>query len=233
LSTEESDPLASPPEVDVVVVEDRTRGARCDEGFLRVRRLVLQNHYPDGTKSTAYPYDLVERDATDAVAIVLWTRGEAGVSICLRTALRPPMTFRHTYALPISEGPGGGVLWEVPAGLVEADEPGEAGLAACAARETLEEVGLTLSPEAFETLGPAASLSPGVIGERIHFLVAEVDPSARGTPTEDGSPVEERAEICFLPIDAALAAARSGRIGDLKTEVGIRRLAEYLAERAG
>jgi ADP-ribose pyrophosphatase len=233
LSTEHPEKLAEPPKIDVVVVEDNTAEGRCDQGFLRLRRLVLENRYPDGTKSATYPYDLVERDAIDAVAIVLYAIDGGEVRICLRTALRPPMTFRPTYALPIPEPSGAGVLWEIPAGLVEAGEHGEEGLAACAARETLEEVGLRIGPEAFRPLGPPAGLSPGVIGEKIHFLVAEVDPDARGVPTEDGSPVEERAEVRFLPLDDALRAARSGEIGDLKTEVGIRRLAERVAGHLG
>jgi len=118
------------------------------------------------------------------------------------------------------------VQWEVPAGLVEPDERGEEGLRACAARETLEEVGLAVAPSAFEALGPPVALSPGVIGEKIYFLVADVDPSQRGTPTEDGSPVEADARVRFVPLDDALAATRSGVVADVKTEVALRRLAE-------
>ncbi|MBW2464266.1 MAG: NUDIX domain-containing protein [Deltaproteobacteria bacterium] len=224
-----SDSLPPPPRIDVAVLDDRTAGARCDTGFLRVRRLLLENRYDDGTKSAPYAYDLVERDAIDAVAIVLFAGRGPDARICLRSALRPPMTFRHSYALPLPEEPGGGVLWEIPAGLVEAGEHGEAGLAACAARETLEEVGLDLPPSAFTTLGTSAGLSPGVIGEKIHFLVAEVDPTKCGRPTEDGSPVEERAEIHFVRLPDAMAALDDGLIGDLKTEVGIRRLRDHLA----
>lgn len=220
--------LSDPPRIDVAVLEDRTAGSRCEEGFLRIRRLLLENNYDDGTKSAPYAYDLVERDATDAVAIVLFAGRGRTARICLRSALRPPMTFRHSYALPLPEEPGGGVLWEIPAGLVEADEHGEAGLAECAARETLEEVGLELSPAAFSPLGGPAGLSPGVIGEKIHFLVAEVDPAECGRPTEDGSPVEERAEVHFVSLPDAMTALRQGLIGDLKTEVGIRRLQDHL-----
>ncbi len=125
------------------------------------------------------------------------------------------------------------MLWEIPAGLVEPDEHGAEDLAACAARETLEEVGLEIAASSFSVLGPPAGLSPGVIGEKIHFLVAEVDADARGVPTEDGSPVEERAEVRFVPLADALRAVRSGHVGDLKTEVGIRRLADRIAERSG
>jgi len=213
------------PRVRVEVVEDRTASARCDEGFLRMRRLVLRNVHEDGHRSAEYRYDLVEREAMDAVAIVLVARDETGSRVCLRSALRPPLAFRPGYALPLPEPEPIAVLWEIPAGLVEADEHGVEGLRACAARETLEEVGLALAPDAFGPLGPAASLSPGVIGEKIHFLYAVVDPGARGVPTEDGSPVEARAEVRFVPIADALAAVRDGRIADLKTEVAVRRIA--------
>ena len=235
------DGLDGRPAVTVEVLEDRTAGARCDQGFLRVRRLLLRNRWADGTLSASYPYDVVERDALDAVAIVLVALaapepGGADSSrkeprICLRSALRPPLAFRAGYALPLPEPPDATpVLWEVPAGLVEPTERGEAGLRACAARETAEEVGLHVDPEDFEPLGPAACLSPGVLAEKLHYLVAQVDPAACGVPGEDGSPVEERAEIRFVPLSDALAACRDGRVADLKTETAIRRLAEWAAE---
>jgi ADP-ribose pyrophosphatase len=225
-TTELIDLLGERPAVDVEVIEDRTATSRCDRGFLRLRRLTLKNRYPDGAESAPYAYDLVERDALDAVAIVLFTReGE----VCLRSALRPPLAFRSSYAIPIAERTGP-VLWEVPAGLVEPDERGEDGLRRCCARETLEEVGLELGPEAFERLGPAACLSPGVLAEKLHYFAACVVPSLARTPTEDGSPVEERAEVRFIPIAEALRACRDGRIGDVKTETAIRRLDEHLRD---
>lgn len=224
-----ADLLDGRPRVEVTVVEDRSATARCDQGFLRLRRLVLQNRYDDGSASAEYNYDLVERDALDAVGIVLVAEGPSGPLVCLRSALRPPLAFRSTYALPLPE-PEGPVLWEVPAGLVEPSERGDEGLKACAARETMEEVGLALEPGAFERLGPAACLSPGVLAEKLHYFVARVDPSARTAPLEDGTPVEERAEVRFVPLEDALAACRDGRIADLKTETAIRRLAEWLPQ---
>jgi ADP-ribose pyrophosphatase len=207
------------------VVEEHTATARCDEGFLRLRRLTLRNRYPDGTASAAYRYDMVERDALDAVAIVLHADGPSGPTICLRTALRPPLAFRRPEMVPIADPAPRTALWEVPAGLVEPGERGETGLRACASRETLEEVGLHVAPERFVRLGPEATLSPGVIGEKIWYLAAEVVPAERGTPTEDGSPVEERAVVRFVPVREALAATRDGRIADVKTEVAVHRLA--------
>jgi ADP-ribose pyrophosphatase len=220
------DDITPPPAVVVEIVSDQTAGSRCDVGFLRVRRLTLRNRYADGSASAEYRYDVVERDATDAVGIVLEANGPSGPSICLRTAMRPPMALRSSMKLPLPEPVSQGSLWEIPAGLVEPDERGEAGIRACAARETLEEVGLDVSPDAFTMLGPAVALSPGVLGERVHFLHAIVDPSHAGEPSLDGSPVEERALIRFVPLARALEAIRAGLVADVKTEVAVRRLLE-------
>jgi ADP-ribose pyrophosphatase len=223
------DTLPLLPRIDVEVVADHSAELRGDAGFLRLRRVTLRNRRPDGTASRDYRYDLVERDAMDAVAIVLVARGAAGgeLRVCLRSALRPPLAFRPGYALPLAETSAAPVVWEVPAGLVEPEEHGEAGLRACAAREAHEETGLEVEASAFTTLGPAVVLSPGVLAEKVHFLVALVEPERAGTPTEDGSPVEADAVVCFLPLSVALAAARDGRVTDVKTEVALRRLAEW------
>lgn len=216
-----SSELGRGPAIEVAVVADDTATARCDEGFLKLRRLTLENRYPDGSRSAPYRYDLVDRDALDAVAIVLFARGPEGVEVCLRTALRPPLALRDDAT--------SGVQWEIPAGLIEPEERGPEGARRCAAREALEEVGATLAAEAFEALGPPVTLSPGVMAERLWFVCAAVDPAALVTPTEDGSPVEERAEVRFVALDDALAACRDGRVSDIKTETGVRRLAERLA----
>src|SRR6185503_16515789 len=111
-------------------------------------------------------------------------------------------------ALPIPDPEPQASVWEVPAGLVEPEEKGAEGLRACAARETLEEVGIAVEPETFSALGPATWLSPGVIGEKIHYLEARVAPDASGTPTMDGSAVEEKGESRFVLVRDALAAVR-------------------------
>lgn len=206
------------PHVEIDVVEDRSATARCDVGFLRLRRLTLRNRYADGTRSETYAYDLVDRSALDAVAIVLIDRTGGELRVCLRSAIRPPLALRDGGERPVQ--------WEIPAGLIEPGEAGEAGVFACAAREALEEVGAALAPETFSLLGPAVTLSPGVMAERLSFAIAEVDPADLGAPTEDGTPVEERARVRFLPVSAALAACAEGVIGDIKTELAIRRLAE-------
>ncbi len=222
--TDTPQPLGARPRVRIEVVADRTATSRAAEGFIRVRRVDLVNHYEDGSTSRPYAYDCAERAAMDAVAIVLHT---ADGRVCLRSSIRPPVAFRKTYALPI-DGTDDPTLFEIPAGLIEPDERGEEGLRACSARETHEEVGLDVSPSSFSRLGPAVYLTPGLIAEKIHLLHALVDPREAKAPSLDGSPVEENARIEWVPLDEALAACRDGRIEDIKTELGLRRLADAL-----
>lgn len=215
-------PLAARPRVRIEILNDRTKGSRADEGFIRVRRLELQNRYEDGSASAPYAYDCAERTALDAVAILLVTKDGR---VCLRSSIRPPIALRAGYTLPLP-GTDDPTLFEVPAGLAEIDERGEEGLRGCAARETLEETGLDVPADAFQRLGPAVFLTPGLVAEKIHAFVAEVDPRGAGAPTLDGSPVEERAQIEWVPLEEALEACRDGRIEDAKTEIVLRRLAE-------
>lgn len=220
------------PEVVIDIVEDKTSSTPSDAGFVRVRRLVLRNRYGAGTEpSRDYAYDCVERAATDAVGIVLYARTPDRV--CLRSAIRPPVSLRPSYALPIAPTSADPTLYEIPAGLVEADEHGEEGLRACAARETMEEVGLSIAPDAFFRLGPGVYLSPGLTAEKLYFLAAEADPESASAPTLDGSPVEEAAIVRWLTLPEALEACRSAALEDAKTEVAIRRLAEHLTHDEG
>jgi ADP-ribose pyrophosphatase len=215
------------PRVRIEVVADRSATSRVDQGFIRVRRLDLKNHYEDGSESDTYPYDCAERMAMDAVGIVLHTKDGR---VCLRSSIRPPLAFRVGYSLPLP-GTDDPTLFEIPAGLVESDEHGEEGLAGCAARETQEEVGLEVSASAFARLGVGVYLTPGLIAEKIHFFHAVVDPDAAGVPSLDGSPVEESARIEWVPLEEALDACRDGRIEDIKTELALRRLSDVLAKR--
>lgn len=205
------------PEILVELVEDRSPTQ--PPGFLQLRRRVLQNRYADGRVSETYSYDSVDRAALDAVVLVLFT---GSGRVLLRTSLRPPLSFRPPHLRTGREG--GAVLWELPAGLIEPEEQGPEGLRAACARETLEETGYALEPGAFEPLGASVYLSPGVIAERLHYFAVEVDEGARGVPTEDGSPVESGAAVRFFPLDDAIEACERGDIGDVKSEVGLRRL---------
>ena len=212
------------PNITVDVVEDVTERMRPNDGFLRLRRYVLRNRRPDGTWSQNYRYDMVERDATDAVAIVLTKQIDGETAFCIRSSLRPPLAFRPTYDLPFHETTAHPVQWEVPAGLVETEEKGDAGLRACAARETAEEVGLVVESTQFKALFGAVALSPGVIAEHLHFYVADVTHAKQVAIEGDGSPVEDDAVVRFVTLTEARALIESGAIKDIKTELAYWRL---------
>jgi ADP-ribose pyrophosphatase len=219
----EREPLGEPPSIEIQVLADTVIPGG---DFLWVRKLELLNRYPDGTRSAPYRYFMVERTLLDAVCVVLYRRDAAGdLEVLLRSQLRPPLWFRPQYDVPLPAHGTGAVQWEVPAGLVEPGERGEAGLFARARAETLEEVGIELPLERFALLGPASSLSPGLIAEKLHFVCAQVlDSDARSAPLGDGHPVEEHAVSRFVPLRAALEAIDAGLVHDTKTEIALSRL---------
>ncbi len=200
---------------------------------MRVRHVTLQNQYADGRLSAPYDYFMAERNLLDAVAIVLYRRAPSGsVEVLLRSQLRPPLAFRERYEVPLLALGTGAVQWEVPAGLVEPGERGEAGLFRRASAEALEEAGYSIAPERFSMLGAASSLSPGLIAEKLHFVCAELaydEPCSEATG--DGHAVEEGSESLFVELDQALAAIREGLVHDVKTEVGLYRLAQLVGAR--
>ena len=77
--------------LDVEVVEDRTKGSLADEGFLKVRRLVVRTKFKDGTASAPYPCDILSRVRTDAVALLLYERTGTAAPRGGRKARRPPV----------------------------------------------------------------------------------------------------------------------------------------------
>lgn len=196
--------------------------------FLRVRREMFRIAFENGEQSEPFAYDTVDRTRLDAVVIAAHFREGGRTHVFLRSALRPPVATRPLDARPVPEPEDLGLLWELPAGLVEEDERSAAGLVACALRELREELGFEVAPASLKALGPASFPAPGMIGERHFFFHVEVDPAARAVPSEDGSPLERHAGVLAAPLDELLEVARSGGLEDAKTELGLRRLAELL-----
>lgn len=219
------------PKVEIEIVDEDHGVANQPGGFLRLRRMKLRVRRDGGEPSAIFPYDIVERRATDAVVCVLWAMHEGTFVVCLRSSLRPPLAFRPELTLPLPAD-GQAMIWELPAGLIEADEVGEDGLRDCASRETKEETGLLVASERFSFLGTKVYVSPGVLAEAIYFLEAEVDLDRRVEPTGDGSPVEDDPLIRFVPLAEAIAAIDHGLVVDMKTEIALRRLQVCLQQRA-
>ncbi len=223
-------PLPPLPRLELVELEDLS--PRADAGFLCLERRRLKVRYAEGDESAAFLYDSVHRRALDAVVVAAHFRDASGCTmVYLRSTLRPPARLRPEACRPLPERETLGVWWELPAGLVEAEECqlGERGLRSAAARELAEELGGFVSDDALVPLGPPTFPSAGVIGERHHFFRVELLPEALGEPSLDGSVLEERAVIGVVSLDEALDHVRRGDIEDGKTEIALRRLREALA----
>lgn len=228
-SSGKSEPVSHSEIVDVVLLDsEEFDGGR----YLRWRRMQLQNRRADGSLSSPYPCEFADRPrhGTDAVAVALWRRAAGGgVEVLLRRGLRPTLRFgRPAERLPQPDAAPYLQLTEVVAGILEADDHGEAGIRTRAMLEAWEEAGLRVAPEAIVLLG-RVFLSPGISPECCYLACAEVGYETAATPEGDGSPMEEGSRQCFVPLSEAISLCDSGAIEDAKTEVLLRRLAARLA----
>ena len=64
--------------------------------------------------------------------------------------------------------------------------------------------------------------------EKLYFCAAAVNAAGARAGSGDGSVMEECASLVTLELAEAIAACRSGAIPDMKTEVGLQRLADHL-----
>lgn len=219
----------------IEIVQDRTAAARCDEGFLRLKRFVARNHRDDGSTSREYPIDLIDRPTLDAVAVVAYARTPRGIEVLTRAGLRPAAMFRPPEIAALPE-PRYLLVEELVAGVLEPGERGFSALQHRAAEELAEEAGVHVAPEQFATLGGPFFMLPGIVSEKIHLLAVEVErgdgPAEWPSPgAGDGSPLEEGALLRWRELGLALHACEEGEIEDAKTELGFRRLARRLGIR--
>ncbi|WP_375766344.1 NUDIX hydrolase [Archangium gephyra] len=214
---------------DIEVIEDFSSSAKCDEGFLRVRRLRCQNRRADGTASKVYRVDVVDRPRLDAVSVLVYRRGASGLEVLTRMNLRPAAYFRRGKDMTVPDGASYLRVEEIVAGLLEPEDKGEQGLRHRAAEEVLEEAGFEVKPEEVQLLGAGFFVAPGILSEKIFPAAVDVTGKEQGTPKGDGSPLEEGSHLQWRPIRELLAMCRRGEVPDAKTELSILRL---LAEQA-
>jgi ADP-ribose pyrophosphatase len=213
----------------IEVVDDRTAGTQPDEGFLRVKRLVVRNHYTDGSQSDAYACDVVSRQNIDAVAVVLYERASDGsVRVALKAGVRPPIYFRKDKALTHPDTEQYLLLPEIVAGMLEPEDAGEGGIDHRAALECMEEAGFAVADEAIQPLGGPLFASPGITDEKVHYRCAAVVLAEACEPTGDGSVMEEAGGVVILELEDAIRRCRDGRIPDAKTELALVRLRDQL-----
>jgi ADP-ribose pyrophosphatase len=206
------------------VVEDFTATGRCDEGFLRVRRLRVRNQRADGTHSPVYRVDVIDRPRLDAVAVLVYRRAPGGLEVLTRQNLRPAAHFREGHSMTIPDGRSHLYCEEIVAGLLEPEDHGEAGLRQRAASEVLEEAGYVVAPQAVRLLGPPFFVAPGIISEKIFLAAVDVTGLQGSEPQGDGSPLEEGGTLRWRTLESMEAALAGGEIQDAKTELALRRL---------
>jgi ADP-ribose pyrophosphatase len=214
----------------IEIVEDRTSEARCDAGYLTLRRLRLRNEYADGSRSRVYDCDVLSRPGADAVVAALYEiDGRRRVRVVLRELARAPVYLRRHKRFVHPDPRVYRSLRELVAGVVEdTDAAGIAGLRRRAALETEEEAGLAVSPETFQQIGDETFASPGMSDEKLYFCAAPADVAKARVGRGDGSVMEEGGGIVLLELAEAIAACRAGDIPDMKTELGLLRLADHL-----
>lgn len=203
-----------------------------DGGFLAIRRLRMRNRRADGSLSEPYLCDFIARPyGLDAVIVAVYHRSETGVRVLIRDGLRPAIALGRSADLtPVADDREYLFLSELVAGIVEVGDRGLEGIRARAADEVHEEAGYRVSAESIAMLGAATFPSPGAMAEKFWIAAVEIaEPGAQEPLAGDGSPMEEGATTRWLELDEAIAACVRGDIEDCKTELGLRRLRDYLA----
>ncbi len=212
------------------VVEDFSSTARCDEGFLQIRRLRCRNRRADGSHSSIFRVDVVDRPKLDAVAVLVWRRGEGGLEFLTRQNLRPAAYFRSEKSPVIAESREWLFCEEIVAGLLEPSDAGERAIRARAVEEVHEEAGLRVEVDAVRHLGPPFFVAPGIISEKIYLTEVEVTGAVATEPEGDGSPMEEGAVMTWRSLASIQSALATGEIQDAKTELALNR---FLSRKAG
>jgi hypothetical protein len=209
-------------------IVDRPRTPR----FLGLRTVVTALEGEDGVVTEEGTWDFVERPAgSDAVAVVCYRRTTRGVEVLLRSGVRVPISLGRPDQ---PSGPGRHPILfveEVVAGLVESGETTEQHRRERARDEVREEAGIDLPLAAIVPLGAPLWITPGLCGELLHYYCADATDGVLVEATGDGSPFEALGLITWHPLEEAIARVSEGQAGygDLRAEVGLRRLAARLA----
>src|SRR5262249_5924277 len=145
--------------------------------------------------------------------------------------LRPPLQLGRpgVHFVPIEEKAWPLLNPEIVAGLIEPGDVGEEGIKRRAAVEAAEETGYQVSPADVILLGAPSMPVPGLLPQREYYTAIEIPSGAvQGAMPGDGSPMEDGAKMSWRDLDDAIAACVRGEIQDGKSEITLRRLADWL-----
>ena len=177
---------------------DRVRIERVEvlsDNWYTLRKYTYTYRRRDGTEQRQ------EREAYD--------RGNGAV-ILLYDRERGTILLTRQFRLPaFVSGHPDGMLLELPAGLLDDDDP-----ATAIRREAEEETGYRVR-HVKEVL--VAYMSPGAVTEQLHFFTAEYTPADRVGAGGGHEGEGEDIEIVEMPLKDALAMIETGEIIDAKT----------------
>ncbi|MFC1588218.1 hypothetical protein ACFL54_07905 [Planctomycetota bacterium] len=218
---------------DIQIVRDLTE-EDAGAGFLQLSRLLLRNIYADGTISAEYRCDIVSREYTDAVALCIYhIDNKRSVKVIMKESPRAPIYLRKHKKIIMEDQRSYLTIIELVAGLLEKGDGDPGGLERRAVAEAEEEAGVKVSEESIHLLGEETFASPGISDEKIYFTSVEVPDINCRAPKGDGSVMEEASRAVVLDLREAIRMCRDGRIPDMKSEMGLLRLADqigYLAQ---
>lgn len=223
--------MSAPSVTALEIVEDFSSTARCDEGFLRLKRLRVRNRRADGSSSPVYRVDVIDRPKLDAVGVLVWRQGAEGLEFLTRQNLRPAAYFRKDHLTTVPDGRVHLYCEEIVAGLLEPADQGEPGLKFRAAEEVREEAGFSVKPEAISLLGAPFMLAPGILSEKIFLAAVDVTGLHPVEPEGDGSPLEESPGTRWWSEPQILEAIETGHLQDGKTEIALMRFLQRAARR--
>ena len=161
------------------------------------------------TKLVGYELDFTDREGeTHRLSREVYHRTPAAC-ILLYDPKRDVVVLVKQFRLPVYLNGDPAWMIEVPAGLLDGDEP-----EAAIRREAMEETGYMIRDVRFLFRSYTA---PGSITEIVHFFAAAIDTADR---TSDGGGLEhehEDIEVLEIQLPQALAMIEKGEIIDLKT----------------
>jgi nudix-type nucleoside diphosphatase (YffH/AdpP family) len=187
-----------------------------DRVRIRDARLLSDNHYI--LKATTFEYRRGD-GAWQTQTREVYDRGNSAAILPYNLAQRTVVLVRQ-FRLPAYVNGHDDLLIEAAAGMLDDASP-EARIRA----EAEEEIGYRLGHvrKIFE-----AFMSPGAVTEKLHFFVAEYEPSMRtgsgGGLAEEGEDIE----VLELPINQAIAMIADGGIVDAKTIILLQYAALHL-----
>ena len=147
-------------------------------------------------------------------------RGDAVAMLLINPAKKTVVLVRQ-FRLAKYTRDGDGMLWEVPAGMMEPGEKPED----VAIRETLEETGYRIDNlKLLRKILPA----PGVMNEYIYIYKAEVSSEQKIADGGGLAHEGEHLEVHEIPISEALQMLSRGEIDDAKTVIALKEIeADY------